>query len=100
MSQRQTTTTFLRTPRRYRRATKALEKNAQGQFERAQLVGEVHRREAWNPVTFRNVIDLLARRGILQVDPEGGRETGYRRGPAFDEIAALRERLAAALGSR
>ncbi len=79
--------------------SKALEKSAQEQFERASLLGEVQRREGWNTVTFRNALDLLVRRGILERE-EGAKEPQLVRGPAFDDLVALRERLAGALTDR
>jgi glycerol-3-phosphate O-acyltransferase len=77
----------------------------QEQFERSQLLGEVSRREAANPVTFANAIDVFVRRRILdRTRAEAGRDSTrdslYTRGPAFEELAPLRERLAAALGAR
>ena len=54
-----------------------------------------------NPVTFGNAVDLLVRRGVLQREqPEGARDAVYARGPAFDDLPALRERLASALADR
>jgi len=80
---------------------KALVRTAQEQFERAELLGEVARREAANAVTFGNAFDLLARRGILAPAKSGAsREPGYARGEAFDDLPALRERLAALLACR
>jgi glycerol-3-phosphate O-acyltransferase len=78
---------------------KQIEKLAAEQFERAELLGEVRRREGVNPVTVGNALDLLTRRGVLRVQTakEGRR---YARGAAHDELFALRERLAAALASR
>ena len=71
------------------------------QFERAALLGEVERPEAANPVTFANVLDLLVRRGVLeQRDPEKGRDPLLVPGPAFEELAGLRERLARTLAAR
>jgi glycerol-3-phosphate O-acyltransferase len=71
------------------------------QFERAALLGEVERPEASNPVTFANAIDLLVRRGVLeQRDPEKGRDPLLLPGPAFEELAGLRERLASTLAAR
>ncbi|MEN8180963.1 MAG: 1-acyl-sn-glycerol-3-phosphate acyltransferase [Myxococcota bacterium] len=71
------------------------------QFERAALIGEVERREASNPVTFGNALELLLRRGVLERrDPQKGREPLLAPGPAFDELAILRERLAGALAGR
>jgi glycerol-3-phosphate O-acyltransferase len=77
----------------------------QEQFERSQLLGEVSRREAANPVTFANAIDVFVRRGILdrtraETGRDSTRDSLYTRGPAFEELAALRARLAAALGAR
>jgi glycerol-3-phosphate O-acyltransferase len=72
------------------------------QFQRGELLGEIRRPEGGNPVTFQNALDFLARRGVLERRSAGGgrerrREITYVRGPAFEELAALRERLAAAL---
>jgi glycerol-3-phosphate O-acyltransferase len=78
---------------------KQLEKEADAWFGRARLLGEVERAEAWSPVTFRNALELLARRGILRRVRDEGREARYGRGPAFDDLAGLRERLAGALAS-
>ena len=82
---------------------KGVARAAREQFERAQLLGEVGRPEASNPITFANAVDLLVRRGVLAPGvPGSGRErardTLYQRGPAFDELPALRDRLASALG--
>ncbi|HEX2484295.1 MAG TPA: 1-acyl-sn-glycerol-3-phosphate acyltransferase [Myxococcota bacterium] len=79
---------------------KQLEKQAASQFERAALLGEVRRPEGANPVTVANAVELLARRGVLAVRASERGERTYARGPSFDELAALRERLAAALTSR
>jgi glycerol-3-phosphate O-acyltransferase len=80
---------------------KQLEKLAEEQFNRAHLLGEVQRPESWNPVTFRNALDLLTRRGILEtVAGEKDRERSFGRGPAFEDLAGLRERLAAVLAAR
>jgi glycerol-3-phosphate O-acyltransferase len=80
---------------------KELRKAASEQFERAQLLGEVDRREASNPVTFANAVDLLVRRRILERGekaPKG--EDAFVRGDGFGELPALRERLAGALSAR
>ncbi len=80
---------------------KQLEKSAEAQFARAHLLGEIQRTEGWNPVTFRNALDLLIRRGILEAQAdEKDRERRYHRGEAFEDLADLRDRLAAALGAR
>lgn len=77
-----------------------LEGRVEEEFKRARLLGEIQRDEAWNPVTVRNAIELLARRGILERMRGEGREPRYGRGPAFDELPRLRERLAGALSPR
>jgi glycerol-3-phosphate O-acyltransferase len=74
-----------------------LEKLAQAQFERAHLIGEIQRREGWNTVTFRNALELLVRRGILETAPGDSRERVYQRGEAWSGLSGLRERLAGAL---
>jgi glycerol-3-phosphate O-acyltransferase len=84
-------------PRELRRA-------AEEQFARAALLGEVWRREGANPVTFANAAELLVRCGVLErvelaARREQAGETGFARGPRFDELPALRERLAAALAA-
>ncbi len=80
---------------------KQLEKLAEEQFARAHLLGEVQRTEGWNSVTFRNALDLMTRRGILEtVAGEKDREPNYARGEAFEDLAGLRERLAGVLAAR
>jgi len=80
---------------------RALEKRVAEQFERAVLLGEVELPEANNPVTFGNALDLLIRRGVLaQADGPDRRDAIYGRGPAWSELAPLRERLATALRPR
>jgi glycerol-3-phosphate O-acyltransferase len=82
---------------------KGLRKAAAEQFARADLLGEVGRREAANPVTFANAVDALVRRGILAraaSEPARERDVAYVRGAAFDDLTALRERLATALAAR
>jgi len=80
---------------------KALVRAAGESFEQAALLGEARRREASNPVTFANAADWLLRRGVLERQaPSGARDEVYGRGPAFDDLPALRERLAAALSAR
>ncbi|MCP3984908.1 MAG: hypothetical protein GY723_11000 [bacterium] len=80
---------------------KQLEKAAEEQFRRASLIGEVHRSEGWNPVTFRNALELLARRGIVEKQPAEGRaEALYVPGEAHGDLSGLLGRLAGALGSR
>jgi glycerol-3-phosphate O-acyltransferase len=82
---------------------KGLARAAREQFERAQLLGDVGRPEASNTITFSNAIDLLVRRGVLTPGVPGpgrerARDTLYERGSSFDELPALRDRLASALG--
>ncbi len=80
---------------------KTLRKAASEQFERAALLGEVDRRESANPQTFANAVDFLVRRGTLVPAPESPKgDVAYARGEAFDDLPALRERLAAALAAR
>jgi hypothetical protein len=51
-----------------------------------------------NQATFQGALDELVRRRVLVRErPAGARESVYARGPAFDELAGLAERLAAAL---
>lgn len=86
-----------------RMSLKDLHKAASDQFERAVLIGEVDRREAANPVTFSNALDLLLRLRVLARTEEQASRSGdpaFVRGPAFGELSALRERLAAALSAR
>ena len=66
-------------------------------FTRSELLGEVASREAANSATFTAAYDLLARRGILERVRGEGREVLYVRGPRFEELAGLSERLAGAL---
>jgi len=75
---------------------KDLSKAAGEQFERASLLGEVGRPEAANTVTFENAVDLLVRERVLTAAPEGD---GFVRGECFDDLPALRERLASALAA-
>jgi len=79
---------------------KVLEKRAAEQCQRAGLLGEIQRPSDWSPVTFQNVLALLTRRGILERSEASAREASYARGPAFEELAGLRGRLAGALGPR
>jgi glycerol-3-phosphate O-acyltransferase len=86
-------------------SAKALQKAAEEQYERSEMLGEVDRREAANAITFANAVDLLVRLGALELAPgaEGAsraRDLSYVPGAAFDDLAALRERLATALAAR
>jgi glycerol-3-phosphate O-acyltransferase len=79
---------------------RTLEKETEAQFRRLCRVGEISRTEGWNTVTFKNALELLARRGVLAESRHDGREVAWGRGPAFDELPPLRERLARALLAR
>jgi hypothetical protein len=79
---------------------RTLEKETEAQFRRLHRVGEISRTEGWNTVTFKNALELLARRGVLAERRHDAREVAWGRGPAFDELPALRERLAGALLAR
>jgi glycerol-3-phosphate O-acyltransferase len=78
---------------------RTLEKETEAQFRRLHRVGEVTRLEGWSSVTFKNALELLSQRGVL-AESGGARERAFGRGPAFDELPALRERLAGALLGR
>jgi len=82
--------------------SKDLQRAAEEQFDRAVLLGEAERREASNPITFSNAAELLLRLGILERAEiprrrGDGTESGFSRGPRFEDLRALRERLATAL---
>ena len=81
---------------------KVLVKAATAQFERADLLGEVLRPESLNATTIANAIALLERQGVLERALEAPKkgDVAYVRGPGFDDLPALRERLAAALSAR
>jgi glycerol-3-phosphate O-acyltransferase len=81
-----------------------LERAIEEQFQRSQILGEAERPEAANPITFRNAIDLVVRRGVLERKRGEGtgssRDVLYVRGPAFEDLRALCERLASAGAAR
>ena len=77
----------------------SIETASETYHRRAQLLGEVRRPEGWNPVTFKNALELMARRGVLRAAAQSDREGMYERGPAFAELARLRARLAAELAA-
>jgi glycerol-3-phosphate O-acyltransferase len=82
---------------------KALRKVISEQFERSELLGEAGLPEAQNAVTFGNAVDWLVARGILalaETDASDRRDPLVDRGPAWNELASLREWLATALGGR
>jgi glycerol-3-phosphate O-acyltransferase len=79
-------------------AGRSLTKRAADAFQRADLLGEVEAAEVSNQATFQGALDELVRRGaLLRERPAGSRDVVYARGPAFDEVAGLAERLASAL---
>ena len=78
-------------------SAKTLEKASETYHRRAQLLGEVRRPEGWNPVTFKNALELMVQRDVLQTTLGADREALYEAGPAFAELAELRARLAAEL---
>ena len=78
---------------------KAIEKASETYHRRAQLLGEVRRPEGWNPVTFKNALELMVQRNVLSAVRADAREPAYERGPAFGTLATLRARLAAELAS-
>ncbi len=78
---------------------KELEKSSDSHFRRAELLGEVRRTEGWNPVTLKNALELLVRRGVLELVAGPDREPAYEPGRAFGELRELRARLAAELPS-
>ncbi|RIL05539.1 MAG: hypothetical protein DCC71_09995 [Proteobacteria bacterium] len=79
-------------------AGRRLTRRAADAFSRAELLGEVKAAEVSNQATFQGALDELVRRRVLVRErPAGARESVYKRGPAFDELAGLAERLAAAL---
>ena len=64
----------------------------------ARQVLEIEAAEVSNQATFQSALEELTRRGILAKErPPGARESAYVRGPAFDTLAGLRERLAGSL---
>jgi len=81
---------------------KGILKAARAQFERANLLGELLRQESVNDSTIGNATAFLVSRGILETVPQAARrgDVVYAHGPAFGELPALQERLAAALSGR
>jgi glycerol-3-phosphate O-acyltransferase len=82
-------------------SARQLQRRAAEIFARNDLLGKVASAEASNRATFANAFDALARRGILaRQRAAGAREDVFVRGPAFDELAGLCERLAGVLADR
>jgi len=74
--------------------TKLLEA-ARKRFDSYLQLGEVRRPEGNSSVTFGNAISRLAEVGYLTLGTNGkGREPSVQRGPRFDELRALDQRLA------
>ena len=79
-------------------SAKNLTRRASEAFARSVLLGDIEATEVSNRATFQGALDELVRRRILVSErPPGAREAVYTRGPAFDELAALVERLAGAV---
>ncbi len=80
---------------------KDLSQAAREQLHRYELLGEVEGRETANDTTFSNAMALLERLAIIKRDPTAsGKDVPYVRAEAFDDLPALRERLAFALAAR
>jgi len=80
---------------------KDLSQAARDQLHRYELLGEVEGRETANDTTFSNAVALLERLAIIKRDPTAsGKDVTYVRAEAFDDLPALRERLAFALAAR
>ncbi|HXV36604.1 MAG TPA: 1-acyl-sn-glycerol-3-phosphate acyltransferase [Myxococcota bacterium] len=75
---------------------------ARDQLRRAELLGEVARgSSAASETTFANALAQLERADIIARERSAsGREPSFVRGAAFEQIDALRERLAFALAAR
>ncbi len=81
---------------------KELLKAARDHLHRAELLGEVASGSgAASDTTFANAFAQLERARILETDRgASGKEVPFVRGAAFEDISALRERLAFALAAR
>ncbi|MEZ4216327.1 MAG: 1-acyl-sn-glycerol-3-phosphate acyltransferase [Myxococcota bacterium] len=77
-----------------------LAKLASARVERARLLGEAERAEALNPTTLANALDWLVRSEVLARADGGGSGADLVRGERFEELASLRDRLAAELAER
>ncbi len=81
--------------------TKQLVRRITEAFARNELLGQVESSEASNRTTFANALDALVRRGVLvRQHTKNAREASFQRGPAFDELPGLCDRLAGVLGDR
>ena len=80
---------------------KDLSQAAREQLHRNEILGEVAERETANDTTFSNAVALLERLAIIKRDASAsGKDVSYVRAEAFDDLPALRERLAFALDAR
>jgi glycerol-3-phosphate O-acyltransferase len=75
-------------------AQASLVKRMQRQFATSLLLAEVTKPEAGTVVTFGNALARFAELGhVTLVRPEGARERGVERGPTFDRLPDLIQRL-------
>jgi glycerol-3-phosphate O-acyltransferase len=83
-------------------APKELIKSAREQLDRAEILGEVAAgRKATSDTTFMNALEQLERYRIIGRVPEAsGKDVLFEAGEAFEDLAALSERLAFALTAR
>ena len=83
-------------------APKELIQAAREQLHRAELLGEVATgRGTASETTFMNALAQLERDRIIGRGPQAsGKEVPFERGEAFEDLAALKERLAFALTAR
>jgi glycerol-3-phosphate O-acyltransferase len=83
-------------------APKELIKSAREQLDRAEILGEVAAgRKATSDTTFMNALEQLERYRIIGRAPEAsGKDVPFEAGEAFEDLAALKERLAFALTAR
>jgi glycerol-3-phosphate O-acyltransferase len=81
---------------------KEMVKAAREQLHRGEILGELAAgRAAESDTTFMNALAQLERYRIIGRDPEGsGDQVPFERGEAFEDLAALKERLAFALTAR
>ena len=81
---------------------KELIKAAREQLHRAEILGELATgRAAESDTTFMNALAQLERYRIIGRDPKGSdNQVPFERGEAFEDLAALKERLAFALTAR
>jgi glycerol-3-phosphate O-acyltransferase len=82
--------------------SKELIKSAREQLDRAEILGEVAAgRKSTSDTTFMNALVQLERYRIIRRDPEAsGKDVPFEGAEAFEDLAALMERLAFALIAR